>query len=373
MLDKPLDTLNRDDILSLIDNSVREDRVIEYKELLPGPRDEDRREFLADFSSLANTSGGHILFGVTTQNGVPVEAKGLAELNVDQAILRLENILRDGLDPRIAGIQIRDIEGFPDGPVIVCRVPRSWAAPHMVRLTSRFHGRNSAGKFALDVREIRAAFLLSERFADIARRFRADRLLQIKSDPPVTLLDGARTVVHLVPIGAGDDRSASFAHSWLHEARPLPIGGGVETFRYNFEGVLGYNEGWRYIQIFRDGSIESVEVTPGTYNGRQIISSFALERNVTKALASYLREYARRGIVSPVWLMMSLMNVKGLTMATSNTTVGEIIGRPDLLLPEVLIDDLATAPEHILKPVLDVLWQSSGCRESPFVRGNEQV
>jgi predicted HTH transcriptional regulator len=47
-----------------------ESRVLEYKADLPGGRDEDKREFLADVTALANTAGGAIIYGVeTTRDG----------------------------------------------------------------------------------------------------------------------------------------------------------------------------------------------------------------------------------------------------------------------------------------------------------------
>ena len=38
--------------------------------------DADKKELLKDMSSFANTSGGHILIGMDTDDGVPVEIAG---------------------------------------------------------------------------------------------------------------------------------------------------------------------------------------------------------------------------------------------------------------------------------------------------------
>lgn len=45
-------------------DGVREGRQLEYKECLPGNSDDDKREFLADVTSLANAAGGDLIFGV---------------------------------------------------------------------------------------------------------------------------------------------------------------------------------------------------------------------------------------------------------------------------------------------------------------------
>jgi len=50
------------------------------------------------------------------------------------------------------------------GFIILVRIPQSFASPHMVKFqnTSRFFCRNSAGKYQLDVQEIRNAFLATD-------------------------------------------------------------------------------------------------------------------------------------------------------------------------------------------------------------------
>ena len=64
MIPKPLSDIQESDILSLRDNQVPEGKAIEYKRDLPGTGNEDRKEFLKDVSSFANTSGGDLLYGV---------------------------------------------------------------------------------------------------------------------------------------------------------------------------------------------------------------------------------------------------------------------------------------------------------------------
>jgi hypothetical protein len=74
---------------------------------------------------------------------------------------RLENVLRDGLAPRVQGIRFWPVAGFERGPGLIVRIPRSWAAPHMVTFqqSGKFFKRHSGGKHQLDVFEVRDAFL----------------------------------------------------------------------------------------------------------------------------------------------------------------------------------------------------------------------
>lgn len=57
-------------------NAVSEGRTIDYKRELPGNSDGDKKEFLADVSSFANTSGGDLILGVDENAGVPIQITG---------------------------------------------------------------------------------------------------------------------------------------------------------------------------------------------------------------------------------------------------------------------------------------------------------
>src|SRR6266542_4766771 len=114
MINKQFDQIDKADIDSLNANQVPESRTLEYKQELPGNKDDDRREFLADVSSFANASGGDILYGVKEQRdanghttGLPDSLDGLPGINNDEGIRRLDEMIRNGIDPRISGYQIK--------------------------------------------------------------------------------------------------------------------------------------------------------------------------------------------------------------------------------------------------------------------------
>jgi len=72
VIQKTFDALGKPDVDALIADSVGESKTLEYKQELPGPKDDDKREFLADVSSFANASGGDIIYGIK----VAVDASG---------------------------------------------------------------------------------------------------------------------------------------------------------------------------------------------------------------------------------------------------------------------------------------------------------
>ena len=126
MINKPSGSLTIADIESLIANGVRESRDIEYKLKLPGNSDDEKKEFLADVSSFANAIGGDILYGISESDGVPVSIEGLNDFDEDKERLRLEAIIRNGIEPRIQGLELCVFRTTPDNKaVLLIRVPRS--------------------------------------------------------------------------------------------------------------------------------------------------------------------------------------------------------------------------------------------------------
>ena len=184
MIYRPIDDITGDDIRALVENGVREGRDIEYKRTLPGDSDGQKKEFLADVTSFANAAGGDLIYGIEAKDGVPKSIPGLADFNEDKQRLRLEPLIRDAVDPRIPGVCLHVVEGFEKGPVLIIRLPRSWASPHMVKYkkTSKFYTRSSAGRYLMDVTELRSAFGMMGELTERIQRWRDDRLGRIVAD-----------------------------------------------------------------------------------------------------------------------------------------------------------------------------------------------
>jgi len=380
MIPKPFDEIARGDIEALRDNQVPEGRQIDYKESLPGNTDEDKREFLADASSFANAAGGDLLFGVSEDGGVPVEIRGLAGVDVDAETLRLENVMRDGIAPRMPGVRIRAVGGFPDGPVLVIRFPRSWAAPHMVTFKnlSRFYTRNNAGKYQLDVSEIRVSFALSEALPERIRRFRDDRLARVIADEtPVRLLPNPKTILHLVPYQAFAVEERFSAQDVASvQASLQPIWGDGIGRRYNLDGFIRYTARGdspvvcdSYCQMFRSGIIEAVDShILREDDGRRMIQSVFYEQKLVQATNNFLAAFRQLDVQPPVLLLLNLVGVTGYDMAVAPGLIMRFertpIDRDLLLLPEVLIENLDYDVPQALRPVFDALWNAAGLPRS---------
>src|SRR6185437_10343429 len=76
MIPKQLQSIREEDVQLVVSKAVPAGETIEYKRELPQTSLEEQ-EFLADVSSLANTLGGDVVFGVDHVQGIPSAVVGL--------------------------------------------------------------------------------------------------------------------------------------------------------------------------------------------------------------------------------------------------------------------------------------------------------
>jgi hypothetical protein len=254
--------------------------------------------------------------------------------------------------------------------------------------SSRFYARTTAGsKYQLDVHQIRNAFVSSESIGDRIRDFRLDRVARIIADDTPSLIKGGpRLAVHVLPI-------QSFAPGFTVEVNNLktavsmellPFGGGGGSTVYNFDGLLHRSvpaedakHGGGYVQLFRNGCIESVSAdifgnvtVPG-------IPSKDLEPTMIRETGKYLNfVFTALGIGPSYIVAVSLLGVRGLGMILGPGARGGItIDRDNLLIPDLFIEEIPVAEgerrenfrwaARILQPICDTIWNACG-----FIRSN---
>jgi hypothetical protein len=226
----------------LITAGATESRTIDYKRTTYGNAHADYSEFLADTSSFANTSGGDLVLGMEATNGIPVGITPLA-IPMEPEILRLNQIARGGLQPRIANIAFHAVPIRAGGNVLIIRVPRSYNPPHRIirQGSNRFWARSAAGKYEPDVNELRTLFNAGPQLADRIRNFRLDRIAKIAAgQAPVQLMDRGTLVLHIVPFSAFDVSSALPLRQIERDFRSfVPIWSSTASgVRINFDGIL---------------------------------------------------------------------------------------------------------------------------------------
>lgn len=162
MINKPVHEWNKATLQWLIDNQISESIHIEYKRELKVKSVGDKKELCKDVSAMANAFGGQIFFGIeeTKQKDagsipkdlMPIQDKSLKEI--------MEQVLLDGILPRIDYrlFSIEDTEKC--GEYIIIDIPQSMRGPHFVcsKGENRFYKRREFQAKPMDQREIEDAY-----------------------------------------------------------------------------------------------------------------------------------------------------------------------------------------------------------------------
>ncbi len=365
-----LELREENNLQALVDNQVPESKTIDYKESLPGNSDSDKKEFLADVSSFANAAGGYLIYGMRENSGIASEICGLGSINADAEIRRLESIIRDGIKPRIPGLSSRAIPLRTSGTAIIIHIPMSWASPHMVAFKndSKFYSRNSAGKYQLDVSELRAAFMLSETTAERIRNFRIERLSKIiAGEAPVRLNQNPKIILHIILFGAFNPASRFDLSSLANDTTGIlqPISGAGWNSRHNFDGYLSFTAPLTYLQVFRNGIIEAVDASIIEPGNRRLdiptIPSRLFEEKLLDALPRFLSIQRQLGVEPPLFIMLSLLGVSGHIMGVSTSRSDTYpIDRDALILPEIIVENFECNPAEVMRPIFDAIWNAAG-------------
>ena len=318
MIEKPVKAIDVATLEALVENGVPEGKTLEYKRELSLGSDEGKRKFLATVCAFANADGGDLVIGLEEDKGAPMKLLGQENANIDREKVRMEQMLRSGLEPRVPGIEIHPVALGNEKWVVIVRVPASWTAPHRVKETRKFHIRHSAGVCELDIGEIRTAFAMSETLVQRIEDFRSERIGRIHSGrTPVVLGRNSCMVVHLVPVGAFRTVTAIDIEIMETKGKFLhPLGGGgFNDFFPNLHGLLtlarGFDEGVRaYTQTFRTGAVEGVYVLPVNDNGTYV-PSIAYEEYVLGFVTSYLKCTRDFDIQPPYYMFLSFVAIKG--------------------------------------------------------------
>ena len=369
------DALDQDDIAELVETGVPEGISLDYKQETYGTSNDQKKEFLKDLSSFANTNGGHLVLGIAEVGGTPSEIVGLPDVNIDAELQRLEALVRTGFDPNPLGILMRPVQMDDDKTVIVIRVPKSWNAPHQVSAygTNRFWARNSAGAHQCSVEELRHLFTATMEFTDRVRDFRDRRINSVTSDQAqVPIAGGARLLLHLVPMNAfasRDQVSPQSAHALQHQFRPM---GNIESFspRFNLDGfinVRGGSECHGYTQVDRKGIIEAVKCSiEREMQGQEVIPLFPQVNYLFDAVTSYMKGLEELGIPTPVVVIISMTGVQGAYLGTSTHDMDfyhiPILRQNNMSLPEAMIESYGDVVTYraAMKPSIDALWNAAG-------------
>lgn len=360
---KRIDDLVAEDIRSLLAAKVPEDRNLEYKTGLPTDSERSKRTLLKTVSSFANTAGGYVLYGIAASNGVPTDIEGITAENWDQAKLGIEHLIRDGIEPRVSGAQVRQVD--VDGHQVLCiYVPQSWTRPHMVKYdkTNKFFGRGSGGAFEMDYWQIRQAFLLGQDTSKQIESFRTERsriCLKEAGGAPCFLWHS----IPLASLSGGTAVNITRARDPDLVAHWLTLEGVFSGQRFNADGFKTWTEdSWSHarVQVFRTGIVESF----ASFHRLLTESSSAfpykfVEDGLAKQAARYISGQQLLGADHPFILVATMLNVKDLHIPGPYMTTGIIEDSVVEITPSLVEGPWSDINES-LRDVMDVIWQSAG-------------
>jgi hypothetical protein len=377
-----LDSVTEEHLQHLVNERIPESKNIEYKQSIQYVTDDQKRELLSDLTAFANTDGGDLVFGIAESDGSAGELIGLKNLNPDDAVGKIENLLRDFVQPRIIGVHMKAIVLSSGNHALIVRIPRSFSAPHMVnhRGVSRFCGRNANGKYDLDVHELRLGFNAGEAYAERLRSFRLDRINRLVSgEAPVQLSGRHLLVLHILPLDSvrREGRLQTEELSQANQEYKLkPMNSSGWGYSFNFEGLLvksnaGDRKASSYVQLFRKGFIEIVEAElleprQVRHDGpkAKIIPSNYWEQKILEAFPGYLKALDSIGIPLPYAISLSLLNVRGFRLYLSAAYTVHYddseINHEHLLTEEVLMESKDEPVDKLLRPLFDQVWNACG-------------
>lgn len=385
LLHIPLGQIDEARLQALIDVRAAENRNIDYKRQTYGTARDDYAEFLADISSFANTAGGDVVIGMAATDGIPT---GILPFqgSVDAETLRLDEVARGGLQPRLPQITFHPVPIGAGGHVLIIRVPRSYNPPHRVirQGSARFWARSSAGKYEPNVEELRALFTLAPQLTDRMRNFRADRIAKIAANQgPVHLMNRGTLVLHVVPFSAFDPSSVMPIDAVSRDYNTFPpLGSRTAQFRkINFDGVLMLSNADQaaqqqraYVQVFRNGIVEAVNSTIVNQSRADVPIIQLLDNTLIYNAVSFMRDLEGFGVQPPFAFLVSLLGVKSarFNLAPDGGAwydhLGDPLDRDQYHFDEIIFETIPeTAAEfaEIARPLLDQIANAGGASMSP--------
>jgi Putative DNA-binding domain len=370
MLDMPIEALNQADLERLVINQVTEGRTLDFKRSLPGGSDAEIKEFLADVSSFANAQGGDLVFGIEESAGAASAVTGIEVSDGDAAILRLENSLRDNISPRLIGVRMVWVLLASGKCVLVMRISAGFAAPHRVvfKGQGRFYNRNSAGKFEMDVHDLRHAFTESGSLPSRFRQLHAEAIERAKGwEMPLRIKEAPTAVVSVMPISLfREERDLSVSRD--HALVPIEPSGYSSIDM--IEGILVHSplmEGSRSVRSFaithRTGRADIAWTIGGRREiqgqNRDLVFHPSFENGLLDAAVSAQTQLRIYGIEGPWVIFASVFNILSHYMVLGDGYPTSEAYKDQALLGEIRADQF---DEDVLRPIANNLWLLFGVR-----------
>lgn len=371
MIEKPLDQIGGAELHALVASRRSEGRTLDFKVTFPGTSDRAVKDFLADVTAFANTDGGDIVIGVREDgNGVAAEIVGIASETLDRDILRIEDQLRNCVDPRVPHFRPHKITLTPDTAALVLRIGASAVAPHRVTYgnTSRFYARNSRGNYEMSTSELRRAVLASDEAPRKIRDLHRRAVEAVSGrDMPCRLEDGPTVVLTVAPISVlRDTRDISISR----ENAVLPAGVSAGAYMVvGLDGLIAHSMIDRDTKAVRSwsinhrrGYVDFAWLIGEVKNDKKTISRQHFEPYIRGVTRSTIVRLTSIGIEGPWVAMATLVGVRGYSVTMPDYYFTEAAWQDPAFLGEIVDDTLG--PKS-LQPFIDGFWRLFGVEQAP--------
>jgi hypothetical protein len=382
---RPLSLITKQDIESLVSDEEPEGDMLDFKGTVEDSMNTAfKRGLVTDAVAFANTRGGLIAFGVKERRvegektNVATGPLGFNHNAPEMLKDKLLAIIRDRSEPNLSNCEGRVFGEFEEGSVVLIRVPRSIFGPHRVKDEGHFFGRQGAGNYPMDWRQIRDGFSQREGLLQRLDQWRWRRATEDlpSGRGPVFLSSKAFALLHVVPASFFDPGFAlDLAEVKKCEEFFPPLTDAVRISRFNFEGMIveesgGPGERGLYTQIFRNGAVEAAsvhffrDIPMPEVEVKRWVHAEPLQ-GALGCLGAYLKGLHRLGIDPPFFVMLTLTCTRGCGLYFPLGPLGVPFHHDILAFPPAIVEEHGKEPEEILKVTLDTLWQTAG-REKYF-------
>lgn len=368
---RPLATITEDDLDQLVANRVPESDFLDFKREPGFEADAGKREFVKDVVAFANSGGGVLVYGIDEErvdgkpSGVPASFSGFDVPNEDALIRQCRSMLDDGVDERIAGVEIRAVFKAADGKAaLIVRVPRSLQAPHQVIRDKdfRFYGRNGAQRSVLTRSQVRDIVLRNADRYEAIRRQHAARVSAYRdrcSDP--------FWMFHVVPLVAQPDAFDLTDRNVFEPLRTTltpPMSDALPGWNWYhcLDGfkVEGPVRAANYSLLMRDGSFEFVEKV--ALDAEELYSG-QIEKEVFASFSKAATHYGEGRLSLPFVVCLTLRGLEGKRLAIPTGFYERSPKRfpiNEITFDPILVSTLNEKPWDLMKPWIDLIWQAAG-------------
>jgi len=191
-------------------------------------------------------------------------------------------------------------------------------------------------------------------------------------------------IVHVLPLAAFEtDRrfGSRELEAAFTKGKTMPAySDGAWNFRFNFDGlaILDFTSPQQiasYLQVFRNGVIESVSTEPMA-SDRDLIFSAFFEGKLLQSLPNYLLALQALSVPSPVFIGLSLIGAERSRLPIPNhgfyrDRYSQPLGRQILIVPPIMLENYSANLAAAMRPVFDSVWNAAGEGESPYYDGDE--